>query len=390
MSSPQKNIINTLIDHKNMKNIPDNVNNELVDELIQQDMINEGIYEDSQSNNYENQINNVQMCYSSTEIEAGDNSFLNYTTTNILYSLAFQNSNNCKIAVGTLEKNLNNRIEIVEMDEEGLTLSCKEELEFPCTKLMWSPSSNNCNTLAASSDIIRLYKYSEEDKKLNLNITLNNKKSKYSSPITSFDWNKENNSILGTASIDTTCTIWDLNRNTIRTQLIAHDKEVFDIAFSQDENTFISTGADGSIRHFDLRSLDHSTIIFETKDQTPITKISWNTQNTYLIAALGLEKDSFCIIDTRASMHSFVELKRHSAPVTSMAWAPSSGSHICSVGEDKYVIIWNVQTHIGENVNHGPLLNYKAPHEIYNLNWCTIQPEWIGITFRNQLQLLRI
>ena len=45
-----------------------------------------------------------------------------------------------------------------------------------------------------------------------------------------------------------------------KTQLIAHDKEVYDIAFAQGKNVFASVGADGSVRLFDLRNLEHSTI----------------------------------------------------------------------------------------------------------------------------------
>jgi DDB1- and CUL4-associated factor 7 len=390
MSNPN-NIINTLIEPKNMKNIPDNINNNIVEELIQQqDMTNEDFFEEGQKNMQYINPDQAPINYYQNESETGAESLvLNYSTSNILYSIAFQNSENCRLALGTLEKNLSNRIEIVEMGNDGLNLVCKEEHEFPCTKLMWSPSMNNNNTLAASSDVVRLYKYSEEDQKLSLNMTLNNKKSKYCAPLTSFDWNKENNSILGTASIDTTCTIWDLNKNTIRTQLIAHDKEVFDIAFSQHEHVFISTGADGSIRLFDLRSLDHSTIIYESKDQTPITKIAWNIQNSSFISALAWEKDTVFIIDTRVAMVSLVELKSHSAPVTSMAWAPLSPSHICSVGEDSFVLIWNIQSQI-ENMSNGPFLSYKAPSEIYNVSWCYSHPEWIGITFRNQVQLLKV
>lgn len=37
------------------------------------------------------------------------------------------------------------------------------------------------------------------------------------------------------------------------TQLIAHDKGVFDIAFAKGENLFASVGEDGSVRMFDLR-----------------------------------------------------------------------------------------------------------------------------------------
>lgn len=77
------------------------------------------------------------------------------------------------------------------------------------------------------------------------------------------------------------------------TQLIAHDKEVFDIAFqgwlrevgvmsrvfmagSQGPDKFASVGADGSLRMFDLRSLEHSTILFETAHSQPLLRICWN------------------------------------------------------------------------------------------------------------------
>ena len=52
----------------------------------------------------------------------------------------------------------------------------------------------------------------------------------------------------------------------VKTQLIAHDKEVYDISFSRGvsgRDQFASVGADGSVRMFDLRALEHSTIIFE-------------------------------------------------------------------------------------------------------------------------------
>merc|ERR1719326_1706744 len=76
-------------------------------------------------------------------------------------------------------------------------------------------------------------------------------------PITSFDWSTANQHKIGCSSVDTTCTIWNLERQKIETQLIAHDKAVYDIAFAQLENLFTSVGADGSVRLFDQRNLDH-------------------------------------------------------------------------------------------------------------------------------------
>jgi WD repeat-containing protein 68 len=72
--------------------------------------------------------------------------------------------------------------------------------------------------------------------------------------LTSFHWNKEAPNLIVTASIDTTCTVWDLNTLHAKTHLIAHDKEVFDVAFvAGSEHIFASCGADGSVRMFDLR-----------------------------------------------------------------------------------------------------------------------------------------
>jgi DDB1- and CUL4-associated factor 7 len=38
-----------------------------------------------------------------------------------------------------------------------------------------------------------------------------------------------------------------------KTQLIAHDKEVYDISFASGKDIFATVGADGSVRMFDLR-----------------------------------------------------------------------------------------------------------------------------------------
>lgn len=59
----------------------------------------------------------------------------------------------------------------------------------------------------------------------------NNKNSDFCAPLTSFDWNEVDPTVIGTSSIDTTCTIWNLETGqptavtgSVKTQLIAHDK----------------------------------------------------------------------------------------------------------------------------------------------------------------------
>lgn len=309
-----------------------------------------------------------------------------YETDKILYGISFQNGNNLRLAISSLEKSNDNKIEIIELIDNDLKKVYNQQVVNLCTKLLWSPQKENNSLLAASSDCIRLYNYNEDQKTLQLESSLENKKSKYCGPLTSFDWNTVNQSLLGTASLDTTCTIWDLTKSTIKTQLIAHDKEVFDIRFGNEENIFISGGADGSVRLFDLRALNHSTIIYETKGGMPITKLAWNLQNPHLIAALSLEQNIIYIFDSRANANvSLDELSFHKKPVTGIVWAPDNHYQLCSISEDNNVIISNVHCEFEQNNN----VSYLAPSSINNVDWCRNFSEWIGITFKNKVQLLR-
>jgi DDB1- and CUL4-associated factor 7 len=59
------------------------------------------------------------------------------------------------------------------------------------------------------------------------------------------------------------------------------------------------TGADGSVRHFDLRNLEHSTIIYESNDQTPFLRIAWNKQDPNYLATILMDKNIVVILDIR-------------------------------------------------------------------------------------------
>lgn len=166
---------------------------------------------------------------------------------------------------------------------------------YPVTRILWEPPSAQKQTtdlLATSGDHLRLWslpaaannqmsnninrnssaakKQSVAPQKLTpLALLSNSKTPEHTAPLTSLDWNKVSPKLIITSSIDTTCTIWDIPTLTAKTQLIAHDKEVFDVRFCAGSvDTFVSCGADGSVRMFDLRSLEHSTIIYEPADKS--------------------------------------------------------------------------------------------------------------------------
>lgn len=52
---------------------------------------------------------------------------------------------------------------------------------------------------------------------------------------------------------------------------------------------FFSLGADGSVRMFDLRHLEHSTIIYEDPQHTPLLRLAWNKQDPNYLATVAMD-----------------------------------------------------------------------------------------------------
>ncbi|CAM9355552.1 unnamed protein product [Chrysoparadoxa australica] len=262
---------------------------------------------------------------------------------------------------------------------------------YPPTKIMWSPDKAGArDLLATTGDYLRLWQMSpDEPGGVKMEVLMNNgKNTEYCSPLTSFDWNEMDPGTIGTSSIDTTCTIWDVNTGMPRTQLIAHDKEVYDIAFARNKDVFASVGADGSVRMFDLRSLEHSTIIYETADLTPLLRLTWNKQDPNYLATILTDSFKTIIIDIRVPSLPVAELGGHQACVNAVAWAPHSSCHICTASDDAQALIWDLSA-----VPHpvgDPILAYTADESINNLQWSKRHPEWVCIAFGKSLQLLRV
>jgi len=219
----------------------------------------------------------------------------------------------------------------------------------------------------------------------------NNKNSEFCAPLTSFDWNDTDPNIIGTSSIDTTCTIWNVETGQAKTQLIAHDKEVYDIAFACGTEVFASVGADGSVRLFDLRSLEHSTIIYESApppDSAPLLRLAWNKQDTNYLATFVMDSSSLVILDVRVPSIPVAELHGHDQSVNAIAWAPHSHCHICSVGDDSQALIWDLQA-LPRPIED-PILAYKAKGPVNQLQWSMGQPDWVAIGYGAEMQILRV
>jgi WD repeat-containing protein 68 len=208
-----------------------------------------------------------------------------------------------------------------------------------------------------------------------------------------------------TSSIDTTCTIWDIPTLTAKTQLIAHDKEVYDVRFCANSvDVFVSCGADGSVRMFDLRSLEHSTIIYEPTEKNeklmspgngspsapasawppPLLRISASPHDAHLLATFSQDSNIVRVLDVRQPGQALLELKGHSASLNSVEWSPNRRGVLASGADDCLVLLWDlINQHNSTPViptahtpgtpstttERGPAAAWQCDYEISNISW---------------------
>ncbi|KAL9119184.1 MAG: hypothetical protein Q9187_004261 [Circinaria calcarea] len=321
---------------------------------------------------------------------------------------------------------------------------------YPVTRILWEPESSqkpSTDLLATSGDHLRLWslpaqpsyntsnsitrssnsKESTVQKLTPLALLSNSKSPEHTAPLTSLDWNTLSPSLIITSSIDTTCTIWDIPSLTAKTQLIAHDKEVFDVRFCANSvDVFVSCGADGSVRMFDLRSLEHSTIIYEPSDKNdkssspgdmsptkaqqtmsyapPLLRLAASPHDAHLLATFSQDSNVIRILDVRQPGQALLELQGHAAAINCMEWSPSRRGTLASGGDDSLVLIWDLLNNgnltgiPGTNGNQqaqaasvldsarGPAASWQCDYEVGNLSWApqsglTSQgSDWLGVS----------
>jgi len=312
-----------------------------------------------------------------------------------------------RLALGSFIEEYSNKVQVVALDPESGEFAATATIDhpYPCTKLMWIPDSigRSPDLIATSGDYLRIFKVDPQTQNgARQEVMLNNNREReFCAPLTSFDWSAVDNRLVGTSSIDTTCTIWELETGQqlarpslrspvnghVKTQLIAHENEVYDIAFSKcTAHGFASVGGDGSVRMFDLRHLEHSTIIYEAR--RPLLRLAWNGMDPNYIATLAMDVTEVIILDVRVPCTPVAKLSNHGAAVNGVAWAPHSSCHVCTAGDDKQALIWDIQQM--PRAIEDPILAYSAAGEINTVQWGPIHNDWIAITYDQTLEILRV
>ena len=213
----------------------------------------------------------------------------------------------------------------------------------------------------------------------------------FCAPVTSFDWNADDPKLVAASSIDTTVSLWDLNTKDVTVHLIAHDKEVFDVAFQpKSTHVFATCGADGNIRVFDVRRMDHCTVVYENPKATmPMLRVAWNRQDPNHLAAITAESNEVVVFDFRYPANSEAHLRGgHEGPLNSFTWAPHTASNLCTAGEDGRAIIWDTADATRTDGTSG--LTYDGGAPLNSVAWSAQAPDWIAVSFEEKLQMLHV
>lgn len=318
------------------------------------------------------------------------------------FALAWAHDRRKRLAVGSAIEGPGNKIQVIELNEESKQFDfvTETEISYPPTKVMWMPEEQ----LAATTTTLNLWKMEEGRLKFVTHLARPEQKKTGLPPLTSFDWSPVNPHKVGVSSVDTTCTIWNLEKMKIETQLIAHDKAVHDIAFSMSESMFASAGADGSVRLFDQRRLEHSTIIYETAPVTPLLRLAWSKMNQYLIATLAMDTGGVLIIDVRRPSQAWATVAPD-ACVNSIAWAPHSKNHLLLGTSEGKALIWDVtQPTVDAKAKEagvavpeeqskpaGPsIFAVDCEQEIYQTQWPVNQPDYVACGMTRQIEMMKI
>ncbi|CAK77297.1 unnamed protein product (macronuclear) [Paramecium tetraurelia] len=363
--------------------------------------------QENQTTKNQSQVMQSTEMPTSMQLESS-NQIFTYKAPWLIYAMGFQQkpSPQSRIAICSMIEDVQNEVFILQLDKEQETFSKKAKFNhrYAPTKVLWIPDIEGKypDLLATSGENLKIWEYDDQNSQVKIKWDLKNvfnthpnqtQTSDFNAPLTSFDWSCKQQNYIGTASIDTTCTLWDIEKQTVVTQLIAHDKEVYDICFSVDHQIFASVGADGSCRQFDLRALDHSTVLFETENNNPIVRLAWNKMDTNYLAIIEMDVNYVTLLDTRQPLLPLAKLKNHKDYVNAIAWAPESTTHLCSVADDQSALIWDfseLQNKQNDQNSIDPLLEYKAENEISNISWSLTKVDQVSICYNKSCQILNV
>lgn len=238
---------------------------------------------------------------------------LSFTSSSFLHDI---------IGVGSFEEIPRNCFDIYSFRENQLKLEYKSDyFQFPLTCCKFSPNPiNDFNDfLLTGSDNVKLYEVkSTDDLKLNVNLLSKFQINDTKNPVTALDWSHNDRTHAIVASTDNSIGILDFAAETMSAKILVHDNPIFDCAFCDGHNTFVTAGCDGSLRFIDSRDLSSITVLYQAA--MPLLRLAVYPADPNLIAVFGRAATGVTLVDARMPGLPAAASTHVDKEITAMGW----------------------------------------------------------------------
>lgn len=138
------------------------------------------------------------------------------------------------------------------------------------------------------------------------------------------------------------------------------------------------------MRVFDLRSLEHSTIIYEPVNPPPLLRISTNSRDPNMLATFSIDSNVVHVLDIRSPGTPVVELDAHMGSVNAVEWAPQQRNILATSSDDCQVLVWDITSNRSDIA-----MAYTENAEVNNLAW-NASGDWIAAVAGRGVQGVRL
>lgn len=140
-------------------------------------------------------------------------------------------------------------------------------------------------------------------------------------------------------------------------------------------------------------------IVYEAPNHLPLVRVAFNKRDDRYLATFWNGSSTIAIIDRRHTSYPVVELTHHNASVNSIAWSPHSRYELCSAGEDKSLLVYDICASVTVGQQHGVgLVNsgwnsntlLKSEEPINQVSWSPTEPSCIGLVDEKALHVVQM
>jgi histone-binding protein RBBP4 len=108
-----------------------------------------------------------------------------------------------------------------------------------------------------------------------------------------------------------------------------------------EENLFVTSGADGFFKVWDLRDFGHKSVVSIQGSNTELNVAAFNYVNKHLIACAGDPDGTVSIYDLRMPERVLNDLEFHKDQVSVLEWHPNREQMLVTGADDGKIYIWD-------------------------------------------------